>query len=794
MVRMPSRLAALDRKLLRDLWEMKGQALAIAAVIGAGVVMFVAFSSNFESLRLSQGIFYEKSRFADVFATLKRAPARLEERFREIPGVEAVATRVVADVTIDVPGMAEPASGRLISLPERGRPLLNDLHLRRGRWIDPARPDEVLANESFCEAHGFGPGDQIAAVINGRRRALTIVGIALSPEYVYAIRPGELFPDQRRFGIFWMDRRALASAFNMEGGFNDVSIRLARGVPPESIIDNLDRLIEPYGGLGSVPQALQLSAWTLENELRQLQSMGFFVPAIFLGVAAFILSVALTRALAIQRPQIAALKALGYSNRELGWHYVKFALVIAASGALAGIGLGGWLGAAMMGMYSEFFRFPVFEYRLSTDVAIGALGMSLVVGALGAQSAVRRAVRIPPAEAMRSEPPARYRRSVFERSWRGMRLTMATRMILRNLERQPVRSATSVVGIAFAVAVLFVGLAFIDVMDELINRQFIQSMRQDATVNFVEPRSSTAVFAARQLPGVLDIEATRSAPVRLRARSASRTLGITGVPSTPRLNRIVDRRGEAVPVPEEGLVMSRLLGDILGVGVGDLLQVEVLEGRRPVRTATVAALVDDSMGLQAYMNIDALHRMLREGGVLSGAAMTVDPAEIGRFYAEVKAIPAIAGVALREITLRNFRETMGEQMNLMIFFFVLFAGVIAFGVVYNSARVSLSERSRELASLRVLGFTRAEISLILLGELALLTLLALPVGALIGYALGELVLSGLNNELYRLSFTARPATIAASFLTVIGASLISALIVRRRLDRLDLIGVLKTRE
>ena len=794
MVKLPMRIAALDRKLLRDLWEMKGQALAIAAVIGAGVVMFVAFNSNFESLRLSQGIFYESSRFADVFATLKRAPARLEERFRDMPGVEAVATRVVADVTLDVPGMAEPASGRLISLPERGRPVLNDLFLRRGRWIDESRPDEVLANESFCQAHGFGPGDRIAAVINGRRRWLTIVGVALSPEYVFAIRPGELFPDQRRFGIFWMDRRALASAFNMEGGFNDVSLRLARGAAPADVVAHLDRLIEPYGGLGSVPRALQLSAWALENELTQMQTMGFFVPAIFLGVAAFILNVALTRALAIQRPQIAALKALGYSNRELGWHYIKFALVIAASGSLAGTGLGMWLGSAMMTMYSEYFRFPVFEYRLSIDVAIGALAMSLVVGALGALSAVRRAVRIPPAEAMRAEPPARYRRSVFERSWRGMRLTMATRMILRNLERQPARSATSVVGIAFAVAVLLVGLAFIDVMDELINRQFIQSMRQDATVSFVEPRSSTAAFAVRHLPGVLDVEPARSAPVRLRSRSATRTLAITGVPPSPRLNRIIDRHGEAVSVPEDGLVMSRLLGDILGVDPGEPVQVEVLEGRRPVRTVTVAALVEDSMGLQAYMNVDALHRLLREGDVLSGAAMTVDPAQLMRFYAEVKAVPAIAGVALREITLRNFRETMGEQMNLMIFFFVLFAGVIAFGVVYNSARVSLSERSRELASLRVLGFTRAEISLILLGELALLTVLALPVGALIGYTLGELVLAGLNNELYRMSFTVRPATVAASFLTVIGASLISALSVRRRLDRLDLIGVLKTRE
>lgn len=794
MVRTWVRPAALDRKLLRDLWEMKGQALAIAAVIAAGVTMFVTYVSNFESLRATRGHFYESARFADVFASLKRAPARLEERFAQIPGVEVVATRVVADVTIDVPGMSEPATGRLISLPDRGRPPLNDLYVRRGRWIDPTHPDEVLASELFCEAHGFDPGDRIAAIINGRRRWLTIVGIALSPEYVYAIRPGEIFPDRGRFGIFWMNGRALASAFNMEGGFNDVSLALARGVSSEDVIADLDRLIEPYGGFGAVPQAEQLSARTLENELSQLQTFGFMVPVIFLGVAAFILNVALTRALTLQRPQIATLKALGYSNRELAWHYVKWGLVIAAAGALAGVLAGGWLGSGLISLYNQYFRFPVLDYRLSTDVAIASLVISLVVAVLGAQSAVRRAVRVPPAEAMHPEPPARYRRSLFERSWRGVRLTMATRMILRNLERQPIRSATSVVGIAFAVAVLFVGLAFIDVMDELINQQFILSLRQDATISFVEPRSSRAAYDVRHLPGAMDVEEMRSTPVRLRSGPRTRTLAIMGLPRSPRLNRVVDRKGRALTLPENGLVMSKMLGDILGVGVGDPLQVEILEGRRPVRTMTVAALVDDSLGLQAYLNIDALRRLLREGGGVSGAAMTVDAAALERFYADVKAMPAVAGVALRELTLGNFRETMAATMNLSIFFNVMFAGVIAFGVVYNSARVSLSERSRELASLRVLGFTRAEISLILLGELAVLTLLALPIGAVIGYLLGEWIIAGFSNEIYRLSFTVRASTVAWAFLTVIGAAFVSALIVRRRLDRLDLVGVLKTQE
>jgi putative ABC transport system permease protein len=792
MVTMPARLRALDRKLIRDLWAMKGQSLAIASVIGAGVAMFVMYLSNFDSLQRTRASYYETARFADVFASLKRAPSSLEPRIAALPGVETVATRVVADVTLDVPGMAEPATGRLISVPDRGRPPLNDVFLRRGRWVDSTRPDEVLASEIFCEAHGFNPGDRVAAIINGRRRWLTIVGIALSPEYVYAIRPGAIFPDKRQFGIFWMNRRALASAFNLEGGFNDVSLTTARGASVTDVIAGLDGLLETYGGFGSIPRSVQLSAWTLDNELRQLQTFGFITPAIFLGVAAFILNIALTRALSLQRSQIAALKALGYSNRELAWHYIKWALVIAGSGALAGVAAGAWLGSGMIGLYNQFFRFPTLDFHLSMGVAVLSVIISLAVAAAGAQSAVRRAVRIPPAEAMRPEMPTRYRRSVVEGVWQHV--TPATRMILRNLERQPLRSAASVIGIAFAVAVLFVGLAFVDVMNVLINEQFVMGMRQDATVTFVEPRSPRAMSSVERLPGVMDVEPIRSVPVRLRAGPRSRTLALTGLPETPRLNRIVNRNGAVVSLPADGLVLSTMLGRILDVSPGDVIQVEVLEGMRFVRQIPVVSLVDDSVGLQAYMRIEALRRMLHEGEVITGAAVTLDPAAIGRFYAAVKALPAIAGVALTAVTLQNFRDTMAENMYLQIFLNVMFAGIIAFGVVYNSARVSLSERERELASLRVLGFTRPEISLILLGELAVLTVLALPVGAAIGYVLGQVIMTAFNNEVYRLSFVTSPATVAWSFLIVIAAAAASGLLVRRRLDRLDLVAVLKTRE
>jgi len=331
-------------------------------------------------------------------------------------------------------------------------------------------------------------------------------------------------------------------------------------------------------------------------------------------------------------------------------------------------------------------------------------------------------------------------------------------------------------------------------MDLLINQQFGLAMRQDATVTFVEPRSSRAVHEVAHMPGVMDVEAMRTVPVRFRAGQRTRTLAITGLPEAPALNRVVDRSGHVLTMPASGLVLSKKLGEILGVVPGDSVRVEVLTGDRQAFDVPIVAMVDDSMGLQAYMRIDTLNRIVREGDTISGAAMSVDAAARSRFYRDVKAMPAVAGVALREMTLKNFRETMAETMNLQIFFNVLFAGVIAFGVVYNSARVSLSERSHELASLRVLGFTRAEISLILLGELAILTSAALPVGAVIGYGLGALIMTGFNNEIYRLSYVVTAPTVAWAFLTVIAAAVISALMVRRRLDRLDLVAVLKRRD
>ena len=789
------KLTALDRKLVRDLRGSRGQALAIALVIGAGISVFLSMFSTFDSLDLTVQTYYERARFGDVFVSLKRAPLSRASDLAAIPGVARVEARVVVDVTLDVRGLSEPAIGRLISIPSVRRPILCDLVLRKGRYIEPGRPDEVVASESFAVAHGLEPGNTIGAIINGRRRELQITGLALSPEYVYPVRPGELLPDEKHFGIFWMEGRALAAAFDMEGAFNNAVLTLTRGASEPAVIAQVDRLLEPdYGGLGAIPRSLQPSHWYLNNELAELRTSGAIVPAIFLAVAAFLLNVVLSRFVLVQRAQIAALKALGYGNTAVAWHYVKWSIVVASVGAVMGVLSGAYFGWAMTRLYTLFFHFPLLLYRLELPVVIESAAIALAAAVLGAAGAVRRAVSLPPAEAMRPEAPARFSETWVERAGLKRLLTQPARIIFRTLQRHPGRALLSIVGIALAASLLVVGNVTADALDVMMTLQFDVAARYDVMVSTVAPASSSALDEFRRLPGVMDVEPFRAVPARLRIGHRSRHTGILGVPGGARLNRVVGASMRAVDLPQQGLVLSAKLAELLGAGRDDLVTIEVLEGCRPVNEVPIAALVDDYMGTNAYMDLDALHRLMGEGTTLSGAYLQVDRSQADTLYRQLKATPRVGGVLLKRAAIETFQSTFKEMLTVMQAIFVGFAVIIAFGVVYNTARISLSERSRELATLRVIGFTRAEISYILLGELVLVTLVAIPFGLIAGYAFAALVVTAFESEMFRIPLVIAPRTYAYAAVVIIVATAISAMVVRHRLDHLDLVEVLKTRE
>jgi putative ABC transport system permease protein len=787
-------MRAIDRKLVRDMVHMWGQILAICAVIACGVATFVMSLSALDALQTSQTTYYDRYRFADVFVGLKRAPNALEARIAEIPGVAHAVTRVVRDVTLDLVDLNEPAVGRLISIPENGQIELNALHLRSGRYIEAFRDDEVLAAEGFAEAHHLHPGDKFTAIINGRRKDLRIVGTALSPEYVYTIRYGALVPDDKRYGVFWMGRQALASAFDMEGAFNDVSLDLAPGADEQEVIERLDEIVKPYGGLGAHGRRDQISNRFLSDEIRQLQRMGTIIPSIFLSVAAFLLNVVLSRIVALQRDQIAALKAFGYSNLAVGIHYLKLVLAVAIVGVILGSIVGYWFGLNITAIYTRFYKFPVLYFTLPPKVALMALGASATAAIAGTLNVIRRAINLPPAEAMRPEPPASYRLTILERLGLKDFFSQPTRMILRHIERRPLKAFFSSFGMALAVCILMLGRFSADSLDYLLEAQFMLTQRQDVSVALVEPTTMSGYHEIQHLTGVIHVEPRRMVPVRISHEHVLRRTIIQGIVDEPELNHLVDENLDAIPLPKEGIVLNSKLAQLLGVKLGDTVSVEVLEGSRHVRSVPVTGLATEFLGTFCYMNLRALNRLLGEGDSLTEAYLTADENKIEELYQRLKESPRVAGVTIKKTSIRSFRDTVMENMLTMQFFNVIFACIIAFGVVYNTARIALSERGRELASLRVLGLTRGEISFILLGELAVLTLAALPLGIGMGWLLVKVVCMFLDTEMYRIPFVIAPRTYGFSVLVVLIAAIVSGLIVRRRLDHLDLIAVLKTRE
>jgi len=787
-------MAVLHRKLVRELFHMRGQAIVIALVITCGVASFVSMRSMYRSLQNSQNDYYARYRFADVFAELKRAPDSVAERIRQIPGVAEVQTRVILDATLDVPGLNEPAVGRLISIPPRPTPMLNDLFLRNGRYVTPGANDEAIASEAFSNANRLDVGSEVQAVINGRWKKLRIVGIALSPEYIYEIRGGgSLFPDNKRFGVLWMSRDVLGPAFNMDGAFNSVAVKLLRGASEPDVLLRVDRELERYGGLGGYGRADQLSHRFISDEISQNRITANIMPAIFLAVAALLVHFVLTRLVSTQRMDIAIIRAFGYSSFDIAAHYLQLGMLIIFFGYLLGCGIGWYFGLKLAALYADFYRFPILNYRVELSVFSWAGLISVVTAILGTAGAVQRATALPPAEAMRPEAPARFRPMLIDRL--GVKIfSPAVRMIIRNLERRPWKAIASGFAICCSIMIVVVEFGLFDALDRMMKVQFQDVQREDVAVTLNESHSARTRFELARLPGVIRSEPFRAVPARLRYEHRSRRTAILGLPSPSDLRLIIDRSGSPISVPSSGILVTSMLADILGVSPGQELTVEVLDGKRPVRRVMVTGTADELLGTSAYMDKVALNQLMQEGETVSGALLQVDGNKKDDLYRTLKHLPAVAAVSIKEAALTSFKDTISQSMTLSIGVLIVFASVIAMGMIYNGARIALSERANELATIRILGFTRQEITFILLGEQAVVTALALPFGFAAGYGVCALLSAKLETELYRMPLAIESSSYAWAFLIVLFSAVMSGFLISGRLAKLDIVAVLKSRE
>jgi putative ABC transport system permease protein len=784
----------LDRKLLRDLSSIKGQVFAVALVMACGLAMMILSQSLMLSLSSTRDAYYRNNRMASIFADLRRAPKSLSERIALVPGVTSVETRVKGMLLLDLPDVLEPADGLALSLPEDREQNLMDLFVRSGRLPLSGSRGEVAVSEPFAQARQLRPGDTLHATLRGRRQRLTITGIVLSPEYIFEARPGETLPDPKRFGVFWMRERELAAAMDLDGAFNNVVLSTGPGTEPQAVEAALDGLLAPYGGLGAFGLREQPSASRLNDELGILGTLAVAFPIAFLSVAAFMSSAVLTRLVRLQREQIAQLKAFGFTPREVGMHYAKFALVLVLLGTTLGTAGGLYLGEKFVLLYHKFFKFPELPFHPAWRAVAIAFSASAAASFIGVLGAVRQAVRLSPAQAMRPEPPASFRPSIPERLGFARTLPLPVRMALRNIERRPAQALFTMLGLALAAGIPVLPGAMRDGVDHLLSFEWDVAQRQNASVGLREPAGARAAPSLAGLPGVLKSEPFRIVPVRLRFGHRTRRLALTGLDPEGALNRPLDARGEPVGVPPSGMAVSAKLAEVLGAKPGDLLQVEILEGKRQVHWVRLESLVTDYAGLNAYMGVEALHALLQEGGTVSGAHFQVDSKDWDALFHAIKSIPAISALRLKEATRASFKQTTAESINVLQMLYFSFAVVVAFGVVYNSARIALSERARDLATLRVLGFSHGEVAAVLIGELALLTVVALPAGLALGSALARLIISSVNTESVRLPLvlTSNNFTTAATIVAVSAA--LSFALVTRQIRKLDLLSVLKAAE
>jgi putative ABC transport system permease protein len=787
-------IAHLDRKLLRDLKRLKGQVAAVSIVMACGLAMMITTRSLIASLDGTRADYYESNRFADVFGTVKRAPNHLAARLAALPGVAGVQTDIAGQVTLDLPGIDEPASGLVRSLPDFGEPELNRPYLRRGRWLSAGSRRELLVGEAFAEANKLNPGDTLALIMNGRRQDFRIAGIVLSPEYIFESRPGAALPDNRTYGIFWMTYKEVATAWDLYGAFNFYSLKLAPDTDPAPVLAAADELLKPYGGAGAYGRRDHPSHIRVTDEIRVLKILSIGFPAIFLGVAAFMTNAVLSRLLALQREQIAILKAFGFSNGQIGGHYLKFAAVIGLVGTVLG-GFGGMLlGRWMVRLYDLFFRFPELAFRLDRHAVAIAFGVGLLAVLAGVLGSVRRAAKLPPAEAMRPEPPASFRPSFIEHPSLARLFSHSFRIAVRNLERRPMQALFTVAGLALATALLILPNTLRAGIANILDYQWDLVQRQDINLGFSEPAAIRTLHELERLPGVMHVEPARSTAVKIHFQGRDRQIGLRSLDPGSAHSRAVDHTGREITPGEEGLVVSAKLAEVLGARVGDELVLEALVGKRTVRPVRLAGLAEDFTGIAAYMDRRAINRFLGEGDIITGASFTIDMDRRADFLAAVKEVPRISWIAIKETMRRSFRETTAQMMGMLTTLYMSMAMIVAFGVIYNNARISLAERARELATLRVIGMTQREVGAVIVTELTLLALLAVPTGLLLGTGIASAIITSINTETVRLPLVFTPYTYTFAVIVVATASTLSAMVVLRKLKHLDLIGALKAPE
>ena len=787
-------LSALDKKLLRDLGRMKMQAIAIGLVIAVGVVVLVMMDGLFHSLSQTKDTYYDRYRLAQAYAPAVRAPKYLLNNLAAIPGVDSVMGRMRGGGLIDLPQEDVPISAAVLSLPDHGVPRLNDIYLAEGNQLDPGRENQAILLRSFANAHGISPGDTISATINGARRKLEIAGLAQSPEFLISMAPGELAPDDKRFAVLWMSETSLGAAFDLRGAFSEALFSLTRDAKLPQVLDRVDQVLANYGGTGAYGIEDQASNRFLTEEIKGLATQSKILPPIFLAIAAFLLNIVISRMIQSEREQIGLLKAFGYSSFEVSAHYFKFVLAIAIGGALVGCLIGVMVGRSYADLFQQYYKFPFLVFRVDPQAFIIGILVSVFTASAGALFVLRNVFALTPAVAMRPPAPADYSTAGGFLAVVNRLFDQPTRMVLRRVARHPGRAFGAALGVGAGMGLSAASIGLMMTFTTVVDQTFDYVDRSDMTVVFAALRSDKTLYELNALEGVAQVEPFRVVPVIMRNGLHSHKGALTGLIANPQQFRAVDKDLNPIRLRDDGIIIAKALAKKLAIAPGQTMTIEVQEGERPILSMPIVGIAETLSGAPAYLQIGALNRALKQPSQISGAYLQIDEKYQSELYESLKAMPFIAGASLKSTSREAFETLMDQSAGSMRYVMSFIAAIITFGIVYNSTRIAFAERARDLASLRVIGFTKGETAFVLLGELAIMVILAVPIGIAFGIGLNVAIVEGFSTDLYQIPNQLQPEAFGTAGIAVLVSSIFSGWMVKRNMDGLNLVSALKTRE
>ena len=732
--------SVLNKKLRRDILNSKGMLIAVVAIIAVGVSFLVGMYGTFNNLTNAKTSYYSKCNIADFWIELKKAPNSTIEKITAINGVSSVRERILFPIVVDLEGVETPLSGTVISMPQERAKVINDIVMLKGTYFTEDKKNEVIVSKEFAKKRNIVPGSFIHLIMNGQRKKLFVVGVGISSEYVYMVPPGSIVPNPAEYGVFWIKQDYAEDTFGFSGAYNNLVGLLSPEAQkhPEFILEEITDKLKPYGVFTNYDLKNQPSNMELVAELGGLRIFAILLPILFLGVAALILNVVMLRTTEQQRVIIGTLKALGVSNREIFWFFIKYSLTVGITGGVIGCFLGYWFAAFMTNLYQKFYTFPELNNLFYPSIMLIALVISIIFAILGSLRGVKGMVKLNPAEAMHPPPPQTGGKILFERwIWLWSRLDFRWQIVLRSIFRNKGRTIIGVLCAAMGAALVFMALAMSDSIGYMVSFQFNNVIHSDYTLNIRDEVNYGALYEVKRLPGITHAEPELIVPCNFINGPYHKKGVITGLIENPKLITPCNINGVQVKIPSTGLLMNERLAKILHLKVGDMVEFIPVKGLKQTHKVPIANIINSTFGLSVYADFKYLNHLISEESAISVIQLkgTQTRQQKRALLTQVKKYPKLASLSDIKNDEKLMKTSFVQNMNTMVYTMIIFAAVIFLGSILNSSLISISERQMEIATFRVLGYSPIEIGKIFLRE----TLIVNITGAVIGIPFGYLL-------------------------------------------------------